>query len=140
MNNYKKLFARGTMYVNTAGNNWGSRKNNLIKAWHLSPQRIRISKIIHQLDVRINTLAKMLGDFNEKQKVLKIIAEEQIIHLICPKCKYIFDPNPVGVGVKVKDYLPGRFKCQCGAELIPREETGIDHMLSKLGISKPPNE
>lgn len=143
--NYIKVFSRGLKYVNDAGNNWHGRKQKLISAWvaaevdynKRTPKKQRINKIIGVLDERINTLSKTLFVFKENQKRQQLEAQEQYIMLECPKFECRYNPDAVGIGVKVKDYEHGKYKCEkCGSELMSKDDIDIDLMLFELGVSR----
>lgn len=144
--NYVKLFSRGLKYVNDAGDNWHRRKDKLISAWakaepdykKRTPKKDRINRMIDVLDERMKTLSKMLYDFKERQATLKIEAENQHIMLECPRFECRYSPDAVGTGVRLKDFVHGKYKCdKCGSELVSKEDRDIDIMLFELGICPP---
>lgn len=138
---FSKLFLRGLLYINNAGNNWHRRKSKLISAWcgEISEsKKQRINKIILELETRISSISKAICYFEEKTKMDVRESEEQIILLECPSFTCKFDPNGIGYGVKLKNYKSGELKCEkCGSILIAKAEENIENTLLSLGISMP---
>ena len=137
MDFYYKLFARGTRYVNVALGKWKYRRDTLIHAWTLGDIRLklRLNPTINELEFRITTIIRMLGEFKENQKRLEVEAAHRIILLECHSIACKFSKDSVGLGIPLGSYRPGQHFCKkCGRELLTKEQYTVEEMLFELGI------
>lgn len=136
--NYKIIINRGSTYANEAGWNWTKRRDKLITAWTKATSQERMRKIniiINQLDARINGLAIIINSILLDQKKKNLESEDQYIMLECPgiDCKY--NPLSVGIGIKLKNYIPDVLKCEnCGRSMKTKEDIKIENMFFDMRL------
>lgn len=136
--NVEKLFSKGSKYIESTGNIWCKRKENLIHEWCISDdteRKNRINNIIKIIEDRIRIIAELHNIKKEEKIKAQIEADEMFVMLECPSFECRYGTDAYGTSIRYKVYEPGKLKCdKCGSSLREVNQINVDDMLLKVGI------
>lgn len=134
----EKFFVRGSKYISTTGIIWCGRRDHLITEWCQTEDHERKQRIDHLIKIiegRIALLAHMHNAKKEERRRAIIEADEMIVMLECPSFDCRYGTDAYGIGIRYKDYVPGKLKCdKCGRPLREQNQRNVDNMLFEAGI------
>lgn len=132
----KQIQQRGFGYVKRSIIIWNIRFDKLIISFGKADsendlvRRDRIFRISNKLYDRIRELLRIYNRMKIEYEHKKREMDEMYVMLECPDMLCRYKPGSVITGVKMKDYEPGKLKCElCGSELITKEDRGTNEML-----------